>query len=395
MNPWKLAIVGAALLTTAACNKSETTAKAAGESAAPGVVVKAATATLRSMPVEIKTIGKVEAFASVQVRSVVGGMLVKAHFTEGDMVKKGDLLFEIYQQPYRETIRQWEANIARDKALQAQAEATLASAQAQEVFYGNQATRYEKLAKEGIVSQEHSDQANVEARARRTNVRAVMANIESLKATIRADEAALDNAKLNLSYCYIKAPFDGRTGDMRIKPGNLIKANDSDLVTIHQIQPTYVAFTVPEVRLITLRDRIRQGGLTVSASIPGDTLPESRGTVSFLDNAVDAATGTIRIKATFPNKETRLWPGQFVHVRILLEEQQNAVVIPASAIQNSQSGNYVYVITPEQTVEMRNVTVGTRADREIAIDKGLKGGERVVTEGQLRLSPGAKVKVAS
>jgi len=394
MKLWKYATV-AALLSIGGCSKTESTAIAAGPPSAPAVSVKLATAALRTMPVEIKTIGKVEAIASVQVRAVIGGTIVKANFNEGDTVKKGDILFEIDPRTYQEAIKQWQANMARDQALQAQSEAQLASAQAQEAFYGMQATRYEKLAAEGIVSREQADQAGVEARARRTNVRAVQAAGESIKATIRADEAALDNAKLNLSYLSIKAPITGRTGDMRIKPGNLVKANDSDLVTIHQVQPAYVTFTVPEGRLITLRQRIAKGGLPVSASIPGDTLADSRGTITFLDNSVDAATGTIRLKATFPNAETRLWPGQFVHVRVLLEERANAVVVPASAIQNSQTGNYVYVMTAAQTVELRPVTVGARVERDIAIDKGLQGGEQVVIEGQLRLAPGMKVKAVS
>ena len=395
MNIGKYILAAALLALAAGCAKTESTAIAAGNPAAPAVSVKLATATLRTMPVEIKTIGKVEAIASVQVRAVIGGTIIKAYFNEGDTVKKGDLLFEIDSRSYQEAVKQWEANLARDQALQAQSEAQLASAKAQEAFYGMQAGRYEKLAAEGIVSREQADQANVEARARRTSVLAVSAAIDSIKATIRADAAALDNAKLTLSYCSIKALIGGRTGDMRIKPGNLVKANDSDLVTIHQVQPAYVTFTVPEARLITLRQRIAKGGLPVSAAIPGDSLPDSRGTITFLDNAVDAATGTIRLKATFPNAETRLWPGQFVHVRVLLEEQANAVVIPAAALQNSQAGNYVYVLTAAETVEMRPVTVGARVERDIAIDKGLRGGERVVVEGQLRLAPGMKVNAAS
>ena len=395
MNIGKYILAAALLALAAGCAKTESTAIAAGNPAAPAVSVKLATATLRTMPVEIKTIGKVEAIASVQVRAVIGGTIIKAYFNEGDTVKKGDLLFEIDSRSYQEAVKQWEANLARDQALQAQSEAQLASAKAQEAFYGMQAGRYEKLAAEGIVSREQADQANVEARARRTSVLAVSAAIDSIKATIRADAAALDNAKLTLSYCSIKALIGGRTGDMRIKPGNLVKANDSDLVTIHQVQPAYVTFTVPEARLITLRQRIAKGALPVSAAIPGDSLPDSRGTITFLDNAVEAATGTIRLKATFPNAETRLWPGQFVHVRVLLEEQANAVVIPAAALQNSQAGNYVYVLTAAETVEMRPVTVGARVERDIAIDKGLRGGERVVVEGQLRLAPGMKVNAAS
>lgn len=380
------------LLALTACEKSAPVATAA---APPAVPVKLATASLRSVPLEVKAIGKVEPFASVQVRSQVAGVLLKAHFTEGDFVKAGDVLFAIDPRPFEEALRQAEATLARDKALQAQAEATLSSAQAQETFYGMQAKRYERLAAEGLGSREQADQTAVEARARRTNVRAVTANIDSIKATIRADEAALENAKLNLSYCTIRANLSGRTGDMRIKPGNLIKANDSDLVTIHQVQPVSVAFTVPEIQLATLRQRLQSGRLPVAAAIPGDPQPESTGHLAFLDNAVDPATGTIRLKATFPNSQTRLWPGQFVHVRVLLAEKQNAVVIPAAALQNSQAGSYVYIVTPQKTVELRPVTLGPRLDRDVTIETGLSGGESVVVEGQLRLAPGSKIKVVS
>ena len=379
----------------AGCAKTDTTAKAAGGAgAAPSATVRVAAASLRTMPVEIRTIGKVESVASVEVKSLIAGTVMKARFTEGDFVKAGDVLFEMDSRPYEEAVRQWEANLARDQALQKQGEAQLASAQAQENFYGMQAARYEKLAAQGLVAQEQSDQANVEARARRTNVRAVQASIDSVKATIRADEAALANARLNLSYCVVKAPISGRTGDMRVKPGNVIKANETGLVTIHQVQPANVAFTVPEARLLTLRERMKRGGVAVAAAIPDDPAPPSQGTLQFLDNSVDEKTGTIRLKASFANAETRLWPGQFVHVRVLLEQLENAVVIPAAALQNSQAGNFVYVVGAEEKVEMRPVTVGTRADREVAIEKGLKGGERVVVEGQLRLAPGMKVKVA-
>ena len=395
MSIWKNAALAVGVLALAGCTKTEPTAAAAGNPAPPATAVRLATATVRSVPVEIKTIGKVESMNSVQVKPIIGGTVVKAYFTEGDAVKQGDPLFEIDPRMHQEAVKQWEATLARDRALQAQSEAQLASAQAQETFYGMQATRYERLAKEGLASQEQADQAAVEARARRTNVRAVTAAIDSIKATIQADLAAVDNAKLLLSYCSMKAQITGRTGDVRIKVGNVVKAGDSDMVTIHQVQPAYVAFTVPEAKLIVLRERMKRGGLAVSASIPGDTLPDSRGTITFMDNAVEGATGTIKLKATFPNAETRLWPGQFVHVKVLLEQQEGAVVIPAAALQNSQTGNYVYVLTPQQTVEMRPVKIGTRADRDVAIESGLKSGEQVVVEGQLRLAPGMKVKAAS
>jgi len=393
MKPLLTIILAAVFFTS--CQKTESTAKAAGEPSLPAVGVKLATATLRSVPVEIKAIGKVEAYASVTVKSILTGTLMKAHFAEGAAVKKGDLLFEIFTPPYEEAVRQWEANVARDKALQAQAEANLTSAQAAEAFHTLQAARYEKLAASGIGSREQADQTASEARARRTAVRAVSAHIDSVKATILADEASLANAKLNLSYCFIRSPLTGRTGDLHLKPGNIIKANDSDLVTINQTVPTYVTFAIPEIRLATLRQRLKSGGLPVYAAIPGDSLPDAQGTITFLDNSVDAATGSIRLKATFLNTDTRLWPGQFVQVRVLLESLQNAVVIPAAALQNGQTGNYVYVVTDKQTVELRPVTLGPRVDRDVAIESGLRAGEKVVTEGQLRLAPGSKVKAAS
>jgi multidrug efflux system membrane fusion protein len=234
--PLKLTLIllTAILLAASGCSSTSATAPPA---AAPAVPVKVAKAESRTVPVEISAIGNVEASSTISLKALIGGAIIRVHFTEGDMVKKGQTLFEIDDRTYQEAIRLWEANLARDKALLAQAEANLARAQAQEVHYGKQAERYEKLAAEGIFSREQADQAAVEARSRRTAVRAETAAIESAQASIRADEAALATARLSLSYCTILAPITGRTGAIHVKQGNLVKANDVELVTIHQIKP--------------------------------------------------------------------------------------------------------------------------------------------------------------
>jgi multidrug efflux system membrane fusion protein len=356
--------------------------------------VKVSQAESRTIPVEIAAIGNVEAHSTISVKAQIGGALLKVRFREGDMVTQEQALFEIDPRPYEEAIRLAEANLARDKAMLAQAEANLARAQAQEAHYGKQAERYEKLAAEGIFSREAADQAAVEARSRRTTVRAETAAIESAQAAIRANEAAVANARLNLSYCTIRSPITGRTGALHVKEGNLVKANDVELVTIHQIQPVEVSFSVPEIHLLEIRRRL--AGVAARVSIPGDDRPSEMARVNFIDNAVDSATGSIRLKATFPNRDLKLWPGQFVDVKLRLAERPGTVVVPAAAVQNGQNGNFAYVVTSKGAVEMRPVKPGPRLENNrVAIDAGLAAGETVVTEGHLRLAPGMQVRVIS
>jgi multidrug efflux system membrane fusion protein len=335
----------------------------------------------------------VDPVTTIVVRARIGGALTKVYFTEGQLVKQGDLLFEIDPRPYEAAIRQAEANIARDKALLAQAEANLASAEAQEIFYGKQSERYVRLAEQGIFSREQADQAEVEARARRTRVRAERASIDSSRAAILADQAALETAKLNLAYCTIRSPITGRTGQLLVKQDNLVKADDVDLVTIHQVQPVNVMFGITENYLPEIRARM--GRLPVMALVPNTMLPPSQGSVVFMDNMVDRPTGTIRLKASFPNTDGRLWPGQFVDVSLKLDDRRNSVVIPGNAVQAGQNGSFVYVVKADQTVELRPVKTGARVDRMVTIEEGLNGGETVVTEGQIRLAPGARVRIAS
>jgi membrane fusion protein, multidrug efflux system len=386
------------LLTAAAlavgCSKSGSSVKAAGPAASPGVLVKVAAAETRTMPLEIKTIGKVEAVTLITVRSQVGGTLLKAHFKEGNMVRQGDTLFTIDPRPFEIAIQQAEAAIERDKASILEAEAALARAQAQEEHARKQLERYKRLADDGIFSREQADQMAVEARTRNASVKLEAAAAERARAALRTNEAALASARLQLTYCTIHSPISGRTGSLRVQPGNLIKANDVGLVTIHQVSPTNVTFSVPEEKLLLLRDKMKGSGLPVSAAIPADQRPPSEGRVAFLDSSVEAATGTIRLKGNFANADARLWPGQFVNVRIVLEQRADAIVVPPSAMQTGQAGNFVYIVKDDNSVEQRLVKAGPRDDKGISLE-GLQPGERVVVEGHLRIAPGIKVRVGS
>lgn len=390
---WWAALAGSSLVITTACSSAggAKTTQAAPE--APAAPVKVARAEVRPLPVELQAVGNVEPYSTITVKAQIGGTLMKAHFREGDMVRKGDLLFEIDPRPYEEAIRRWEANLARDRALLQQSEANLGRVQAQEAHYAMQADRYLKLAEEGIFSREQADQMAVELKSRRSSVRAETAGLESARASIRADESEIENAKLNLSYCSIRSPLDGRTGQILVKEGNLVKANDVELVTIHQIQPIYVTFSVPETNLPAVRQRFAgRGRMMVKASAP-EAEGTASGTMSFIDNAVDRSTGTVRLKGTFANTDGRLWPGQFVDVRLQLDERPRAVAVPAAAVQTGQTGNFVYVINEQSTAELRPVTTGARFDNMAGINSGLNGGETVVTDGHLRLAPGSKVRV--
>ena len=244
------------------------------------------------------------------------------------------------------------------------------------------------------MSKQQADQYGTDSETRSEAVRADRAAIESAHASIQADRATLANARLQRSYCSIVSPVDGRTGNLAIDAGNIVKANDVDLVTINQVQPIYVAFAVPEGELATIKQRAAAGKVAVMASPPEAAGKAEQGFLTFVDNAVDSTTGTIRLKATFGNQGGTLWPGQFVNVVLRLRTIVNAVVVPERAVQEGQSGDYVYIVTPDQTVEMRPVAVGTRNDGQgVVIEKGVEAGESIVTEGQLKLAPTMKVRV--
>ncbi len=354
------AVFGAAVLLLGSCGGRE---GGAGRGAAP-VPVRVGTVVRRTVPLAVRAIGRVEPVETVTVRSRVGGELVKVLFREGQAVAVGQVLFEIDPRPYAAALSQAEAVLARDEALLAKAEADVA--------------RYAELVRKEFVTREQYDQ--------------MVANASSLRATVAADRAAVETARLNLEYCTIKAPVPGRTGALSAKVGNLVKANDTLLVTINRTRPIEVAFAVPAKLLPQLLAR-RDSGIGVAATIPDGVGSVEEGTLTFVDNAVDPATGTVLLKGTFANPEERLWPGQFVDVTMTLAEEPDRVVCPAVAVQTGQSGSYVFVVAGDGTAELRPVVVARADERDAVIESGLAGGETVVTDGQLRLAPGAAVTV--
>ncbi len=359
--PLACIVVFLLLLAVAGCSRAKV------ESAnRPPVPVRVATVVRRTVPLDVRVIGAGEAYSTVSIKAQVSGELVGVHFREGDFVKKGQLLFRIDRRPFDAALQQAEANLARDKA-----QATNARQQAQ---------RYEKLYQEGVASREQYDQLQTSA--------------DAADAAVRADEAAVAYAKLQLQYCFIYSPIDGRTGSLMVHVGNLVKANDVPiLLVINQINPIYVNFSVPEDTLAEVKKYMAAGPLKVRAIIPDDPQHPEQGLLSFVDNAVDNTTGTIKLKGTFPNANRRLWPGQFVNVVLTLAEQRDAIVVPSQAVQNGQEGQYVFVVKADDTAEARPVVVGRRLEAETIILKGVVPGERVVTDGQLGLVSGAKVEI--
>lgn len=331
------------------------------------VPVMVATAAQKTVPVEVRAIGNVEAYSTVTVKSQVEGEIEQVHFKEGQDVSKGDLLFSIDPRPFQAQLDQAEANLARD---QAQAKNAV-----------SQAGRYESLYKAGIVSKDQYDQFQTSA--------------EALQAAVRADQAAVETAKLNLNYCSIRSPIDGRTGDVLVHAGNVVKSNDTSLLVINQVRPVYVSFSVPEQYLPEIKKHMTGRRLRVLALFSEQNSKPAEGLLSFVNNTVDSTTGTILLKGTFSNADRRLWPGQFVNVALRLTAHENATVIPNQAVQTGEKGEYVYVVKSDKTAEYRPVQTGTSFEGETVVEKGIHPGETVVTDGQLGLYPGAKTQEKS
>lgn len=330
------------------------------------VPVRVGAVQQREVPVQLQVIGRVEPLSTVEVRAQVGGVLQQVHFEEGDMVKKGELLFTIDPRPFEAALREAEANLSKDQ---------IQLANAREVQ-----NRYTDLVKKEYVTQEEYSRISSVAAA--------------LEANMRADEARVANAKLQLDYCLIRSPIHGRTGRLEVHAGNLVKANaDTPLITINQVDPISVGFSVPEQQLAEIRARREQGRLVTMALPSGDTGEPLTGELSFLDNQVDPRTGTILLKATFSNAAGRLWPGQFVDVTLRLALEPAALVVPSEAIQAGQQGTFVFVVKQDATVESRPITAGRGMGTETVVTQGLQAGETVVTDGQLRLVPGSKVEI--
>jgi len=330
----------------------------------PAVPVIAAPVLRKSVPLRIETIGSVEPLASVAVKSRIDGQIMEVHFREGQDVKAGDVLFMLDRRAAEAQLRQAEAQLARDRAQFANAK--------------REVNRQADLVTKNFVSTARYDELRTQALA--------------LEATVKADEAAVENLKVQMSYLTISSPIDGRTGAVALKAGNNVKANDTQpLVTINQIRPIYVAFSVPQRDLDDIREGMRSRPLRASVQPAGAPQPET-GELAFIDNAINVATGTIMLKAIFPNEAERLWPGQSVIVTLTLRVDENVLTVPAPAVQTGQDGAYVYVVKPDATAEYRRVKVGRSAGDEIVIADGLEQGEQVVVDGQLRLANGTRVE---
>jgi len=403
-----------------ACAASDAQSTKSGSSGTRPVPVVVAVVTQKTVPVFVQATGTVQAYSTVSVKSQIAGQLMEVNFKEGQEVQKGDPLFTIDPRPLQAALQEAMANRAKAIAQVSQAEAALAQAEAQvnqaqanvtkEAAQASndavQARRYDALQVEGAVSREQAEQFQTSAAAQRAVVAAnqssvknaiaavdsARANVQSAQAAVSAADAAVDSAQLQLSYSDIYAPVEGRTGSLKVNQGNLVQANDNTnpLVVIRQIRPIYIAFSVPQRLLPDLKKYQTQGRLKVEVtSTKGAPV---QGELEFVDSTVDTTTGTIQLKATFSNTGNQLTPGQFVKVRLKLTEESNAIVVPTQAVQTGQKGQFVYVVKPDKTVEMRPVTPGVAVDSQTVIQQGLKPGERVVTDGQFNLVPGATVQ---
>lgn len=355
-------LVGALLAYFSADSRAREKKGVKGSGAIP---VSVTAAVQQSVPVWLRAIGNVEAFSTVAVKARVDGEIVALNFKEGQEVRRGEVLFRIDPRPYDAALKQAEANALRDAAALAQAR--------------SQERRYLELLEKNFVSKEAYAQ--------------IATNAQTAQATVKASQAALENARLNREYCTIASPIDGVPGKVLLQIGNLVKANDvNPLVVINQVRPVYVNFAVPEQTLPALRDYMSAGPLPVEVMLSGEAKTLAEGRLVFVDNAVDPSTGTIRLRGQFDNKNTALWPGQFVNVNVRLYDQGDAILIPARSLQTGPNGQYVYVVKEDLTAELRKVTV-ERSEGEQAVIKGIAKGERVVTRGALRLAPGARVEI--
>jgi len=339
--------------------------KATEKKAPPPVPVLAAPVVQKTVPLELRTFGAAEPNLMATVKAQVTGVLTKIYFKEGQDVKQGDLLFTIDKRPYEAALQQTQANYTRDRAQYTNAL--------------KEAERQAELLKTHVAAQQDYDAAKTAA--------------DALYATLLADQAMIETAKIQIEYCTIRSPIDARAGAWQVDEGNLVKANDQLLVTLNQVRPIQLGFSLPQRELARVKTQAATGKLQVNAIIPGQEGRPEAGTLTFIDNTVDRTTGTFLLKATFPNPKERLWPGQFVNVVLVLQEEPDRIIVPTRAIQTGQKGQFVYVIGPDKKVRDQLVTPGRTINDDTIITEGLKAGETVVTDGQLKLVPGAEVVV--
>jgi multidrug efflux system membrane fusion protein len=386
------------------------------------VPVTVATAGMQVVPIEVRSIGNVLAYSTVNVTPQVSGQLTKVYFPQGQLVKKGDLLFQIDPRQYQAALAQAEGNVAKDRAMIQSAQANLTKDQATigqyqfnlkkdkaSLAYANlEKGRYAMLVDQGVVSHEQSDQYNTNAATADATIQADLKTIENAKAVVQGDQAAIDtakgaleadqgvadNARLQLSWCTIRSPMDGRTSSLNVYEGNIVNASGMmPLCTINQVDPIYVTVAVPEQYLTDLRRAQQNGTLKLQALIEGRKTDYVNGTISFMENTVNTSTGTINMRASFANTDSRLYPGQFVDVLISMPPKGPSVTVPTRCVQNTQQGTSVYVVKADNTVTLTNIKAGQASGDFTAVLEGVNVGDIVVTDGQLQLAPGAKVKI--
>ncbi len=360
----------------------------------PPTPVTVAAAVAQDVPIYLDAIGKCAAREVVSIQAQVPGRITKIHFTDGADLKIGDPLFTIDPRPFEAELQRAQATLDKDAALKNQAQENLAKDTAQANNGRAQAQRYEKLNQQGIVSKDQYDQIRTNAEALDAAVSADRAAVRSAEQTLQVDKAAVEMARTQLGYCYIHSPVHGRAGHRLVDVGNVVSpSSGSSLLVIQRLDPIYADFTVTQNDLSAVQQNMARGRLRVEVRLPDEPNNLRSGELTFLDNAVQEATGTVALRATIPNSDHHFWPGRFVKIRLLLSTLQGAVLVSATAPQTSAKGPFVYVVKEDSTAELRAVTLGQRQGDLVVVDQGIKPGERVVTGGQLGVTPGGKVRI--
>lgn len=372
----------------------------------PPSPVQVTVAVSQDVPTYLDAIGKTVAREVVSIQPQVSGRITKIHFTDGANVRKGDLLFTIDTRPFEASLRQAQANLSKDGALKKQAEANLAKEIAQANWGLAQVERYRTLVQQGVVPREQYEELRANYDSLKANVEAARAAVRSADEEIKVDAAAVENAKVNLSYCYIRSPIDGRAGQRLVDLGNVVNpggssnnggegssTNSNALLVIERLDPIYADFTISQANLTAVQQQMRAGSLKVEVHLPDLVDEMVAGQLTFLDNAVQTTTGQVTLRATVPNSDHRFWPGRFVNIRLVLNTIHAAVLVPASAPQMSAKGSFVYVVKQDSTAEQRPVSLGQRQGDLIVVESGVAAGEQVVINGQLGVTPGGKVLI--
>ena len=369
----------------------------------PPAPVVVSTAVSQNVSNYMDALGKIVAREVVSIQPQVSGRITEIHFADGANVKKGQLLFTIDPRPFNANLQQAQANLAKNVAAKKQAEANLAREVARENWGRAQVDRYKTLVEQGVVAREQYEQIRVDYDTLKANTEAARAAVRSAEETMRVDNAAIETAKVQLSYCYIHSPIDGHAGRRLVDIGNVVNpgsGGNSDsgsgipnnaLLVIERLDPIYADFTISQNNLTAVQDQMRAGTLNAEVRLPDSADEPVSGTLTFVDNAVQTETGQVTLRATLPNPGHKFWPGRFVNIRLLLGQISGAVLVPSAAPQMSAAGSYVYVVTPDLKAEQRKVTLGQRQGDLVVVENGVAAGEKVVTNGQIGVTPGGKV----